>query len=128
MHRCRRIADLGATVVLIHHDGKSEKAKDFRGSSDFKAAVDLGLHVSNFGADGRLDKLVLRPFKQRIQVGGEITYEYADGRFVRTGAAETRQTISEQLTALLRLNPGVTARRFEELANERNLGRNRARQ
>ena len=98
MHRCRRTANLGATVVIIHHDGKSEKAKDFRGSSDFKAAIDLGFHVSNFGADGRLDKLVLRPFKQRIQIGGEIAYEYAHGRFVRTGAAEKRQTISEQLT------------------------------
>src|SRR5205823_4928429 len=67
MHRCRRIADLGATVVIIHHDGKSERAKDFRGSSDFKAAIDLGFHVANFG-DGCLDRLVLRPFKARIQV------------------------------------------------------------
>ena len=127
MHRCRRLADLGATVVVIHHDGKSETAKDFRGSSDFKAAIDLGFHVSNFGSDGRLDKLVLRPFKQRIQVGAEISYEYAQGRFLRGKAAEARQTLSEQLMVLLRLNPGVTARRFEELANERNLGRNRAR-
>ena len=122
MHRCRRLADLGATVVVIHHDGKSETAKDFRGSSDFKAAIDLGFHVSNFGSDGRLDKLVLRPFKQRIQVGAEISYEYAQGRLLRGEAAETRQTLSEQLMVLLRLNPGVTARKFEALANERNLG------
>ena len=127
MHRCRRLADLGATVVVIHHDGKSETAKDFRGSSDFKAAIDLGFHVSNFGADGLLDKLVLRPFKQRIHVGGDFTYEYADGRFVRGGRAEARQTVSEQLMALLRLNPGVTARKFENLATKRNLGRNGAR-
>lgn len=127
MHRCRRLADLGATIVIIHHDGKSETAKDYRGSSDFKAAIDLGFHVTNFGTDGRLDKLVLRPFKQRIQVGAELTYEYAQGRFLRVEAAEARQTASEQLMALLRLNPGVTQRKFEELATARNLGRNRAR-
>jgi archaellum biogenesis ATPase FlaH len=126
MHRCRRVADLGATVVVIHHDGKSETAKDFRGSSDFKAAIDLGFHVANFG-DGRLDKIVLRPFKVRIQVAGEISYDYADGRFIRRGRSETQQPTCEQLTTILRLNPGVTSRKFEELAISRNIGRQRAR-
>jgi hypothetical protein len=127
MHRCRRLADLGATVVIIHHDGKSETAKDFRGSSDFKAAIDLGFHVSNFSSDSRLDKVVLRPFKQRIQVGAELAYEYAHGQFVRSDTAGLNQTVGERLMELLRLNPGVTARKFEELASKRNLGRNRAR-
>ena len=75
----------------------------------------------------RIDKLVLRPFKQRIRVGGEIAYEYAHGRFMRSGVVKTRQTTSEHLMVLLQSNPGVTARRFEELANEKDLGRNRAR-
>jgi hypothetical protein len=127
MHRCRRIADLGATVVIIHHDGKSETARDFRGSSDFKAAIDLGFHVTNFG-DGHLDKLVLRPFKVRIQVASEISYEYADGRFIRRGRTEAQQTISEQLATILRMNPGVTSRKFEELAISRSIARQRARE
>jgi hypothetical protein len=121
------VADLGACVIVIHHDGKAETSKDYRGSSDFKAAVDQAYHVASFGSDGRLDKLVLRPYKSRIGAAGEITYSYADGQFVRDDAAETRQTVSEQLTALLRLNPGVTAKAFEDLANDRGLGRNRAR-
>lgn len=127
MHRCRRIADKGATVIVIHHDGKAETAKDYRGSSDFKAAIDLGFHVSNFGADGKLDRLILRPFKTRIHVGGEISYSYADGRFVRGATEEARETVTEQLTMLLRMNPGVKAKRFEDLANDKGLGRNRAR-
>ena len=127
MNRCRRVADLGATVVVIHHSGKADSAKDYRGSSDFVAAIDQGYHLSSFGCDGKLDRLVLRPFKSRIGAAAEITYSYADGQFLRDDAAEARQTVSEQLTALLRLNPGVTARKFDDLVNDRGLGRNRSR-
>lgn len=126
MHRCRRLADAGATVAVIHHDGKAETSRDYRGSSDFKAAIDAGFHVSNFGS-GRLDKLVLRPFKARMGFASEITYEYADGRFIRSGAHEARETVSAQLAAILRQNPGVSARRFDELVAEQGLGRNRGR-
>jgi hypothetical protein len=127
MHRCRRLADLGATVVVIHHDGKAETAKIYRGSTDFKAAIDAGFHVANFGDGGQLDKLVLRCFKSRFGFAGELAYHYAGGRFIRSDETEARQTVSEQLTVILRLNPGVTAKRFEDLAAARQLGRNRAR-
>lgn len=127
MDRCRRVANMGATVLLVHHTGKSETAKDYRGSSDFKAAIDCGFHVSNFGDSGQLGTLVLRPFKMRMGSCGEISYLYAGGRFIRGDAAEARQTVGEQLTSLLRLNPGIAVRRFEDLAAERGLGRNRAR-
>ena len=127
MHRCRRLADLGGTVVVVHHDGKAETAKDYRGSSDFKAAIDCGFHVANFGVDGELGTLVLRPFKMRIGSCGEISYSYAGGQFLRGDASEVTETAAEQLMDLLRLNPGVTARKFDELANGRGLGRNRAR-
>jgi hypothetical protein len=128
MHRCRRVADLGACVIVIHHDGKAETSKDYRGSSDFKAAVDQAYHVASFGSDGRLDKLVLRPYKSRIGAAAEITYSYADGQFLRGDAAEARQTVGEQLTVLLRMNPGITGRRFEELATTRSISRERARE
>jgi hypothetical protein len=126
-HQCRRLADAGATAVILHHTGKSETAQDFRGSSDFKAAIDAGFHVSNFGDGGRLGKIVLRAFKSRYGFAGELTYEYADGLFVRGDVEDAREITAEQLTAILRLNPGITATRFEELASARNLGRNRAR-
>jgi hypothetical protein len=127
MHRCRRLADLGATVIVIHHDGKAETARDYRGSSDFKASVDVAFHVSNFGPDGHLDRLVLRVYKSRFGLSGELVYHYAGGKFTKGDTGEAQQTVSEQLTALLRLNPGATAKRFEDLAHERQLGRNRAR-
>jgi hypothetical protein len=127
MHGCRRLADLGATPLILHHDGKAETAKDYRGSSDFKAAVDQAFHVSNFGDDGRLNKLVLRCFKSRFGLCGELTYKYAGGQFTHEDATCTRETITDALVSLLRTNPGVTSRKFEELANARGLGRNRAR-
>jgi predicted ATP-dependent serine protease len=123
LHRCRRLADLRATPCVIHHDGKAETARDYRGSSDFKAAIDVGFHVSNFGNGGLLDRLVLRPFKNRFGLSHELSYRYADGKFIRGDATEATQTLAEQLTALLRLNPGVTARRFDELVRNRGISR-----
>src|ERR1017187_9540118 len=81
MQRCRTIADLGGTAAVIHHDGKSDTAKDYRGSSDFKAAVDAAFHVSNSGPDGRLGIIRLRCFKSRFGFAGEILYHYRGGRF-----------------------------------------------
>jgi len=127
MHGCRKLADLGATVVVIHHDGKAETSKDYRGSSDFKAALDQAFHVSNFGSSGQLDKLVLRCFKSRFGFSGEISYEYAGGRFIRANEAVAKQTASEQLEAILRLNPGVGARKLDSLAAARGLTRNQTR-
>jgi KaiC/GvpD/RAD55 family RecA-like ATPase len=133
MHQLRRLADLGATVILIHHDGKAETAKDYRGSSDFKAAIDQGYHVTNIAADGGgLGKLLLRPFKSRLGPAGPTLYQYAEGQFVREDTAETTeassQTLPEKFAAVLRLNPGATARRFDELLTARKLPRNKGRE
>ena len=46
LHGYRRLADLGASIAFIHHSGKSEGTKDFRGSSDIKAAVDAAYLLS----------------------------------------------------------------------------------
>jgi hypothetical protein len=128
MRRCRMLADLGATVVVIHHDGKADSAKDYRGSSDFKAAVDAAFHVSNFGVAGCLGLIRLRCYKSRFGFGGELIYRYVDGRFLseRDPDAPSR-TVTEQLTELLRNHQGINANDFEALAVERGLGRNRAR-
>ena len=69
----------------------------------------------------------MRPFKSRIGAASEITYSYADGRFARGDAEDVREKVSDQLTSLLRLNPGVTARKFDDLVNDRGLGRQRSR-
>jgi hypothetical protein len=128
LHRCRHLADLGATVIVLHHVGKSETAREYRGSSDFKAAVDMAFHVSNFGDGGRLDKLVLRCFKSRFGFAGELVYRYAGGQFVRGASAEARETVNERLTAVLRVHPGISSRQFDDAVKESGIPRTPARE
>jgi hypothetical protein len=128
-HQVRRLADLGATVIPIHHDGKAETARDFRGSSDFKASFDQAFHVSNVGPDSRLDRIRLRCFKSRYGLTEPIIYDYAGGKFIRDERRDApARTVADQLTDLLRQNPGVGTKKFEDLAVKLNLGRNLARE
>jgi energy-coupling factor transporter ATP-binding protein EcfA2 len=128
MNQCRQLTDLGATAAVLHHDGKAETAKDYRGSSDFAAAVDIGFHVTNVSDNGHLGKLVLRCFKSRFGFAGSVIYTYTNGQLLQAQEPEAvTRTVTEQFTALLRLNPGINGKKFESLASERKLGRNRAR-
>jgi hypothetical protein len=125
MHQCRRVANTGATVAVIHHSGRSESNQDYRGSSDFKAAIDQGFVVTNLGTPGRLGTLKLRCFKSRLGFAGEVVYQCTGGRLSRVqnrgGNDESR------FRELLRAHPGITTSEFERLATEGKLGRNLAR-
>jgi hypothetical protein len=128
MHFCRRLADAGACVVIIHHDGKADTAKDFRGSSDFKSAVDQAFHTTNVSSDLRLDRIRLRCFKSRFGFCGELVYRYDCGKVTRDESVHApARAEADQFAALLRLNPGITSTAFEDKAAAAGLGRNRAR-
>jgi archaellum biogenesis ATPase FlaH len=129
MARCRKLADLGATVIVIHHTGKAETAKDYRGSSDFKAAIDVGFHVANVSSNNLLDKLHLRCFKSRFGFSGELVYRYAGGKLTRDiDQGAPAKAMTERLTDLLRSNPGISKTNFEARSGELGLGRNSARE
>ena len=129
MNQARQLASLGACVVVLHNSGKGETSKDYRGSSDFKAAVDQAFHVSNIGDNGRLDRLSLRCYKSRFGTAGSITYFYADGRFERDHRPHAEEiSVSVKLTALLRQNPAVSSTKFETLAASQNISRMSARE
>lgn len=128
MHTLRQLADRGATVIVIHHDGKSETSRDYRGSSDIKASVDQAFHVSNLGEDGKLDRITLRCFKSRIGFSGLISYRYAGGKFLRDERQDApARTVADQLSDLLRQNPGIRTKEFEDAAVRKGVGRNKAR-
>ncbi|MFN7992746.1 MAG: AAA family ATPase [Bryobacteraceae bacterium] len=123
VQRCRILADMGATALLIHHDGKADSAKQYRGSSDFKAAVDVAFHVSNYpGADGLLGVVRLNCYKSRFGFTGQIMYHYCEGRFERNA-----DTMKERLNSILRTHPGAKAVEFENLATQQSLSRKHAR-
>lgn len=128
MQQLRNLADAGAAVVVLHHSGKGESSRKYRGSSDFKASIDVGYTLANLG--GReLDRLRLEAFKTRFTVTADLILHYADGCFLSDERPNSvSRTVTEQLTDLLRQNPGIRSTDFEALAGERGLGRDRGRQ
>lgn len=125
MAQYRNLTALGATVILLHHTGKSENSQEYRGSSDYKASIDIGYKLTNSDT-ATLSKLELTAFKQRFSVSPVLHLRYDDGIF-SIDESEVRKTANEQLGDLLKENPGITKAQFELLAAKRRLGRNCAR-
>jgi hypothetical protein len=126
MQQFRDLANLGATVIFLHHSGKGESSRAYRGSSDIKASIDVGYLLTNLG-EGQLDRLRLKAFKTRFTVITDLILHYLDGQFTADDRPEAvAQTVTQQLTALLRGNPGVTTRKFQQLAVTAGLGERRA--
>ncbi|HKE24958.1 MAG TPA: AAA family ATPase [Bryobacteraceae bacterium] len=124
MNHCRRLASAGATVILLHHVGKSEKSKDYRGSSDYKAAVDMAYLLEKLGdAGGPLAELRLVPFKNRFTGGETLLLSFRDGRF-RSG--ERRETASEIVERLVRDHQGDSLRNLVALARSEGLSKHQA--
>ena len=67
--------------------------------------------------------MVLRLFKSRFGLVDDISYDYADGKFVPKRAGSD----TDRLTQLLSENPEVNGRVFEDLASELGVSRNEAR-
>ena len=128
MNHARRLADLGATVVIVHHSGKADTSRVFRGSSDFKASVDQVFLVTNSSTDLKLDRLKLECCKSRYGFTGSVIYRYAGGKMLRDDqAAAPAPCAGDQLAALLFQNPRVTQSAFVELSAKAGLGRKQTR-
>jgi RecA-family ATPase len=111
MDHFRRLAGLGATVLVLHHAGKAETAGEYRGSSSIKAAVDVAYKMK--GKSQRLTKVSLEPYKERIHVDG-LELSFTEHGFSPSNGAVS--AIQARLTQLLRDHPGVAVSKFEELA------------
>lgn len=126
--KLRALANQGATILIVHHDGKAATAKTFRGSSYFKGALDQGFHVTNSNPDGLLDRVTLKCFKSRAGFTGCLYYRYDDGKFTRDDARMAKaQTVADRLRNLLRLHQPVNKTKFAELAVRDGLARDVAR-
>jgi RecA-family ATPase len=122
----RQLANRGVAVLLLHHTGKADSAKDYRGSSDIKGSVDLAYNLANLGDPSRLTTLRLRAFKSRFTAQTEVVLNYTDGRFLAS-SEEARPNNHEILVSLLRKHPGVRVAEFEAIAVEKGVRRERAR-
>lgn len=126
MAQYRQLTAMGVTIILLHHTGKSETSKEYRGSSDYKASIDIGYNLKDLGDGMRLSSLELRAFKQRFTVEPRLRILYNDGIF-SAERAEIQKDPSEILRELLQSNPGTTKDDFAYLAAKRGLTRSQAR-
>lgn len=125
LNKFRKLAGMGATILLLHHSGKADTAKDYRGSSDIKAAIDVAYHQTNYG-DSELGTVKLRAFKTRFRVPATLMFKFGPRGF--EAVEETfRPTNEEILTEILRANPGINGAAFEKLAATKDIPQFRAR-
>jgi hypothetical protein len=99
----RRLANLGATVIVLHHSGKGENSKTYRGSSDIKAAVDTAYLLQNVGEESnRLGQLSMKCFKGRLVPGQSFGLEFRRGQgFIASDAARKVSSVPEIIAEIL---------------------------
>jgi predicted ATP-dependent serine protease len=107
MRYFRALANLGATVIVLHHSGKAETAKIYRGSSDIKAAVDTAYQLDSAVKDAnRLGQLSLKCFKGRLVPGQNFGLQFREREgFVACEVPAATKTITEVIAEILRTNP-----------------------
>lgn len=132
LNQVRRLANLGATVLLIHHTGKCETAKEYRGSSDIKASVDAAYLLQPLGGDGsKLERLKLKPFKGRFAPLSPILLEYVAGagfQAIHDTAMAQREAASDVVQAIVRDFPGCSREHVLAEARRRGVSRDDARE
>jgi AAA domain len=106
----RHLANRGATILLLHHTGKSPGSKKYRGSSDIEAAVDMAYTLDGQPRAGLLHRLTLTNFKSRFASGKNFGMEFQVGRGF--------EAVEE--------HPGMNGDGIKELAEAAGVGRNAA--
>jgi hypothetical protein len=105
MEPLQRLADAGATVLVLHHRGKNENSK-FRGSEDIEAAPAMAYALKR-SEDG----LVLDRFKTRIGVEKQfpLRVDFANGTFdLLDLTVEDRIDEVAIIRDIIAANPGLT--------------------
>jgi hypothetical protein len=107
MRYFRALANLGATVIVLHHSGKAETAKIYRGSTDIKAAVDTAYHLESIDKESnRLGKLSLKCFKGRLVPGQNFGLEFREGEgFVACDVPMVTKTVEGIIEGILETHP-----------------------
>ncbi len=136
MNKFRKLANLGATVLVMHHTGKGESSKQYRGSSDFKGSVDLAFKLrGDPKPDGSLDRLSLACFKGRVKPGQDLGMCFVEGQGLvastvpeaHAAAARLERAI-EAIAEFLESNPGAKKTEIEKHVNEGGIPREAVRE
>jgi archaellum biogenesis ATPase FlaH len=124
MKHFRALADVGATVLILHHTGKAKSAQQYRGSSDIKAAVDVALLVTSTERDGKLYRLKLECFKSRFAPKQDFGLEFQSGQGFRPWQIPGRSNHKDAMAIvreIIRRNPKSNQKSIIKLAQEQGL-------
>jgi hypothetical protein len=115
-------------ILILHHPGKAESAKTYRGSSDLEPAIDAGYYLSNSG-DRVLERLYLKLWRPRFTgQKQDLVFHYRNNGFVADERrAAVYETVSQQLKNVFKDNQGCTVTEFVRAAKARGLPENKAR-
>jgi AAA domain len=120
------LAAAGAAVIVLHHTGKADSSKQYRGSSDIKAAVDLAYVLESLSEpDGGIRSLRLKAFKNRLTLPEAFRIDYQNGKFdVSDQRLETNREIIERLIGQ---HAGASKGEIEKLASAASIPQKRVR-
>ncbi|MGA7238577.1 MAG: DnaB-like helicase N-terminal domain-containing protein [Bryobacteraceae bacterium] len=119
----RNLAAAGASIIVLHHTGKGENAKQYRGSTDIKASVDMAWLLEKLGDPaGLLSELRLVPFKNRIGTCNTMQLSFRDGEFKTDQRPESNREIFERI---VRLHPNATGTAIQQLGMAAGLAKHR---
>jgi KaiC/GvpD/RAD55 family RecA-like ATPase len=93
MAHLRKMTNAGATVVLIHHTGKSATSKESRGASAFKGAIDIGILVESDIVDCMITTMRVKAFKSRLGNVKPRTYKMIDGKLFEATQEQTEDIV-----------------------------------
>jgi hypothetical protein len=122
MSAFRGLANLGATVLLVHHSPKSGGSY-YMGSTDLEASVDNLYYITREPKTGHIRKVNLEVKKSRFGLTGTHTFTIGhDGRFIDS------QNPEETIITILRQHPGLSSAEFDKLTVAAGLSRKEARE
>ena len=129
MNGLRRLANKGATVIIIHHTGKSDKSQNYRGSSDIPGAVDAA-YVVKASSKG-LEELSIENFKMRMSESTKpINVKFNGKLFEACSDVFTQEAIKgiDLIKQALAVDPGILRTALVEKIVKGGLTRSRARE
>jgi len=134
MKNFRKLANLGATILILHHAGKSAKSRQYRGSSDIKASVDTAYTLEKAAgslgvvARDRLHRLKMTNFKSRFAEGRNFAMEFVAGEGFRNMEEPTKADAKDKaaiLESLLTEDP-INGTDFKKKAQNHKVSRSDA--
>lgn len=127
MNYFRKLTSAGATVLGLHNTGKAHSSKEYRGSSDIKASVDMAYCLQGTPKNGEIHQLTMRNFKSRFKPGDNfgLQFEKGDG-FIRIDVPQADQKVSVEdvVLKIISEHPGLNRGGIWDLAKPMGVGRN----